>query len=40
MTYEELRNNEEVRALIKGGNDILGMLGSTFSLTVNGGKVL
>jgi len=29
MTYEELRNNEEVRALIKRGNDILGMLGYT-----------
>ena len=29
MTYEELRNNEEVRALIKRGNDILGLLGYT-----------
>lgn len=29
MTYEELRKNEEVRALIKRGNDILGMLGYT-----------
>ena len=29
MTYEELRNNKEVRALIKRGNDILGMLGYT-----------
>ena len=28
MTYEELRNTEEVRALIKRGNDILGMLGT------------
>lgn len=29
MTYEALRNNEEVRALIRRGNDNLGVLGYT-----------
>ena len=29
MTYEELRSNEEVRALIRRGNDNLGVLGYT-----------
>ena len=29
MRYEDLRSNEEVRALIKRGNDNLGVLGYT-----------
>lgn len=29
MTYEEIRNNEEIRAFLKKGNDNLGVLGFT-----------
>ena len=29
MEYEQIRNNEEIRALLKKGNDNLGVLGFT-----------
>ena len=29
MNYEKIRNNEEIRALLKKGNDNLGVLGFT-----------
>ena len=29
MNYEQIRNNEEIRAFLKKGNDNLGVLGFT-----------